>query len=495
MTPRDYLMHVGGAPMAASGGRTLDSVDPATGEVWARIPDATAQDVDTAVAAARAAFRDPAWAGLTATARGRLLNRVADLVDANADSLARTETRDNGKLLREMKAQALALGRWYRFFGGLADKVDGTVPPMDFPTIMGYTVREPVGVVAAIAPWNSPLLLATWKLAPALAAGNTVVAKPSEYTSASLVELVELFVEAGFPPGVVNVVTGTGAGAGAALTSHPDIDHIAFTGGPESAKAIGRAAADSLTPTTFELGGKSANVVFADADLDAAEAGVLAGIFAASGQTCIAGSRLLVQRDIADAFVARIAARAETIRLGDPTAEDTQMGPAATPPQLERIVGMVEDAVAAGATVATGGRRPDEERLAAGLFYPPTVLTGLRPDDHIAQNEVFGPVLSVLTFEDEAEAVEIANGTRYSLAAGIWTRDVKRAHRVARALDAGTVWVNTYRAVSPLMPFGGSGLSGHGRESGIEAMNAYTKTKSVWIELSEEVQDPFVLRV
>lgn len=495
MAPRDYLMHIGGAAVAAAGGRTLDSIDPTTGETWARVPDASAADVNAAVAAARAAFRDPAWAGLTASARGRLLLRLADLVEAHAGELAWTETRDNGKLLRETGAQAQALSRWYRFFGGLADKIDGSVPPIDFPSVINFTVREPVGVVAAIAPWNSPLLLATWKLAPALAAGNTVVAKPSEYTSASLLELAELFAEAGFPPGVLNVVTGTGAGAGAALTSHPDIDHIAFTGGSETARAIGRAAAGTLTPATFELGGKSANIVFADADLDAAEAGVLAGIFAASGQTCIAGSRLLVQREIADAFVARITRRTADIRLGDPTAADTQMGPAATPAQLGRIVSMVEDAVAAGAHVAAGGGRPHEDRLGRGLFYAPTVLTGLDPGSEIAQREVFGPVLSVLVFEDEADAIAIANGTDFALAAGVWTRDVKRAHRTARAVDAGTVWINTYRAVSPLSPFGGSGLSGYGRENGVEAINAYTKTKSVWIELSEEVQDPFVLRV
>ena len=276
MAPRAFLMHIAGDDVPAADGRTLDSVDPATGEIWATIPAATGADVESAVAAARRAFADTAWAGLTASARGRLLLRLADLVEDRADALARIETRDNGKLLRETRAQAAALGRWYRFFGGLADKLDGSVPPIDVASVVNFTVREPVGVVAAIAPWNSPLLLATWKLAPALAAGNTIVAKPSEYTSASLLELVPLFARAGFPPGVVNVVTGTGAVAGAALTTHPDIDHIAFTGGPETARAIGRAAADVLTPATFELGGKSANVVFADADLDAAEAGVLA---------------------------------------------------------------------------------------------------------------------------------------------------------------------------------------------------------------------------
>ena len=491
----EYQMVIGGQSVPAAGGRTLDSVDPATGDTWARIPDATPEDVDRAVAAARAALRDPAWAGLTASARGRLLTDLAALVDEEADALARIETRDNGKLLREMSAQAHALGRWYRYFGGLADKIEGSVPPIDFPSVMNFTVREPVGVVAAIAPWNSPLLLATWKLAPALAAGNTVVAKPSEYTSASLIELARLFERAGFPPGVLNVITGDGRRRGRRATGHPGIDHIAFTGGPESARAIGRAAADRLTPATYELGGKSANVVFEDAQLDAAEAGVLAGIFAASGQTCIAGSRLLVQRSIAEDFSARIVARTEAIRLGDPTAPETQMGPARHGPaaRADRRRG------AAGGRRGrhAGGGRPHPRRPGA---RPRALLRadgphGVTPDSEIAQTEVFGPVLAVIPFEDEADAVRIANSTPYALAAGVWTRDVKRAHRMARALDAGTIWVNTYRAVSPLSPFGGSGLSGFGRENGMEAITAFTKTKSVWIELSEDVQDPFVLRV
>jgi aldehyde dehydrogenase (NAD+) len=492
---RDYEMWIGGAWTAAADGRTLESVNPATGEPWARIPDASPEDVDRAVAAARAALADPAWGGLTPTARGRLLLRLADLIEEHADELGDVETRDNGKLLKEMRGQAAALARWYRFFGGLADKIEGTVPAIDQPTVFNYTLREPVGVIAALAPWNSPLLLATWKLAPALAAGNAVVVKPSEFASASMLELVPLVERAGFPPGVVNVVTGTGAGCGTALTAHPGVDRIAFTGGPGTAVAIARSAAERLIPTTFELGGKSANVVFADADLDAAEAGVLAGIFAASGQTCIAGSRLLVQRDVEQELVERIVRRAKAIRLGDPTDPETQMGPAATPAQLEKIRASVERAVADGATVLAGGRAPDDPRLAAGLFYEPTVLGGVSPEMHVAQEEIFGPVLAVLPFDDEADAVRIANATRYSLAAGLWTRDVKVAHRVARALEAGTVWVNMYRAVAPMSPFGGSGMSGHGRESGLQAITEVTKVKSVWVETGDAIQDPFTLRV
>jgi aldehyde dehydrogenase (NAD+) len=490
-----YQMWIDGGWSDASDGRTIESTNPATGKHWALIPDASAADVDRAVAAARKAFADPSWSGLTASARGRLLYDLADLIDESAERLATTETRDNGKLLKEMRAQAQALGRWFRFFGGMADKIEGTVPAIDQPTVLNYTLREPVGVIAALAPWNSPLLLATWKLAPALSAGNTIVVKPSEYTSASMLELAPLFERAGFPPGVVNVVTGTGAGCGASLTSHPGIDRIAFTGGPETATAIARSSAEHLVPATFELGGKSANIVFADAQADAAEAGVLAGIFAASGQTCIAGSRLLVQRDIEREFVERVATRARKIQLGDPTAAATQMGPAATPAQLAKIEACVAEAVAQGAEVVAGGRTPDDPGLGDGLYYEPTVLAGVTPEMKVAQEEVFGPVLAVLSFEDEEEATRVANGTPYSLAAGVWTTNIKRAHRMARSLNAGTVWVNTYRAVAPMSPFGGSGMSGHGRESGLEAIHEVTKTKSVWVELSDAVQDPFTLRV
>jgi len=361
--------------------------------------------------------------------------------------------------------------------------------------VFNFVDRVPTGVVVAISAWNSPLMLATWKLAPALAAGCTVVAKPSEFTSASLLELAPLFGEAGFPAGVVNVITGSGSRCGSALTSHPGVDRISFTGGPATATAIAQSAGKNLVACTFELGGKSANMVFADADVDAALAGVIAGIFGASGQTCIAGSRLLLQRSIYEDFLQRLVARTRAIVLGDPQDPKTEMGPIATTPQLQRIVQCVERAVADGARIAVGGRRRTDGPFKDGLFYEPTILVDVSPTMHVAQEEIFGPVLCVIPFEDEEEAVRIANATPYGLAAGIWTSNVKRAHRVARAVRAGTVWVNMYRAASPTSPSGGFGKSGYGRENGIEAIREFTETKSVWIETSETINDPFSVRL
>jgi acyl-CoA reductase-like NAD-dependent aldehyde dehydrogenase len=488
-----YRMLIAGRWEDAGDGRTLETVDPASGAPWAVLPEAGADDVDRAVAAARAAFEGP-WRALTASDRGALLFKLADALEANAEALAALETRDVGKLVGEARGQAAALPRFYRFFGGMADKIDGRVPPFDFPTVLNYITREPVGVVAALVPWNSPLMLTACKLAPALAAGNTIVLKPSETASASVLEFARLFEEVGFPPGVVNVITGA-AEAGERLVGHPGVDRVTFTGGPATARAIAHAAADHLTPTSFELGGKSANIVFGDADLDAAVVGVLAGIFAAAGQTCIAGSRALVHRSLHDQLLERLLARTAQIRLGHPADPDTQVGPISSMRHLEHVERMVQRARAEGATVAAGGARASVEGMPEGCFFLPTVLTGVDPSMHIAREEVFGPVLAVLPFDTDEEAVAIANSTRYSLAAGIWTRDVKRAHTVARRLHAGTVWVNMYRAMSAMSPHGGAGLSGHGRENGIEAIDEFTVPKSVWIETSDEIRDPFVGRM
>lgn len=491
MTLTTFEMTIGGRSRPAEGGRTMPSQDPSTGEDWALVPLASARDVDDAVAAARAAFEGE-WGSLTATRRGELMFALADVIEQHAEELAELETRDCGKLFKEAFSQIGSLPRWYRFFGGMADKIDGRVPPIDFPTVLNVITREPLGVVAAISAWNSPLMLSTWKLAPALAAGNTVVLKPSDYASSSALRFAELFGMAGLPAGTVNVISGD-AGTGSALVSHPGVDLVSFTGGPETARAIGRLAVENLTPTRFELGGKSANILFSDCDLDSAVSGVIAGVFAAAGQTCVAGSRLVVQREIADVVVAAIVERAKGIVVGHPRDPETQVGPIINDRQCARIGAMVDAAVADGAKVVLGGERIDDGSGAA--FYAPTVLVDVRPEMEVAQEEVFGPVLSVIVVDTEEEAIAVANSTRYSLAAGVWTRDVKRAHRVARALRAGTVWVNMYRSMSPLAPHGGAGASGHGRENGIEAIAEFTQVKSVLIELSDDARDPFVGRV
>ena len=478
--PGPRQLFIDGRFVPAASGKTFATINPATEAVLADVAEADAADVDKAVAAARRAFETGAWSRMRARDRGKLLHRLAELIDTHRDELARLETLDNGKPISETRAVDVPSAvEIFAYYGGWADKLTGdTIPTGE--DVFTYTLREPHGVCGQIIPWNFPLLMASWKLAPALCCGNTCVLKPAEQTPLTALRLAQLVQEAGFPPGVVNVLPGFGPTAGAAIVRHPDVDKIAFTGSTEIGRLIQREAAGTLKSVSLELGGKSPNVVFADADIEEAVQGAVRGIYFNQGEVCCAGSRLLVEEPVHDRFVEALAGYARKIRVGDPLDESTEMGAQVSEEQFQKILGYVEHGRKEGAKVVTGGGRAREK----GYFVQPTIFDGVTNDMRIAREEIFGPVVATLKFRDIDEAIGIGNDTSYGLAAAVWTRDIKKAHRAARALKAGTVWVNTYNAFDAAVPFGGYKESGIGRECGRHALDLYTQTKSVWISLA-----------
>lgn len=474
-------MWIEGQPCQALDGAVFLTLDPYTGKAWAEVPRASATDVDRAVTAAHRQVAGGEWSTLTASARGRILHSCAEMIRANAEDLAAIEVRDNGKLLTEMRGQVHAMAEWFQYYAGLADKVEGCVTPADAPDILHYVRYEPLGVIAAIIPWNAPLLLTAFKLAPALAAGNAVVIKPSEHAPASTLALARCLDRAGLPAGVVNVVTGYPSEIGEPLISHPMIAKVAFTGGELGGRTVYESAARGLKPASLELGGKTPAIVFDDADMKKALAGSVRGIFAGAGQTCMASSRLLLHAPIYDEFVERLVALTGKIKLGDPRLPDTDMGPIATEAQFEKILADIEAAKSAGADCVAGGKRSSSAGTADGWFVEPTIFAGVSNTMTIARNEIFGPVLCVLKFETEDEAIEIANDSPFGLAAAVWTSSLRRALELPARLQAGTVWVNTCRLTSHKAPFGGVKKSGFGREGGVQNMHSYLAAKSVFI--------------
>jgi betaine-aldehyde dehydrogenase len=483
-TPRKYQLFIDGQWIDAESGKTFETPNPATGATLAEVAEGDKADIDKAVAAARRALEGK-WSRVSARDRGRMLYKLAQLIEAKIPELAALETSDNGKPIKESTYVDLpGVVENFEYFAGWATKIEGETIPVP-GQMFNYTLREPVGVCGQIIPWNFPLLMAAWKLAPALAAGNTIVLKPAEQTPVGAMELGKLIQEAGFPDGVVNIVPGYGETAGAALAAHPDIDKVAFTGSTEVGKLIARAAADNLTKVSLELGGKAPNIVFADADMEQAVNGAMMGIFFNQGQVCCAGSRLFVDERVKDEFLDRLKERAGRVRVGDPMDTATQMGPQVSEEQLNRIKGYVDIARSEGATVLAGGSTPQlEGDFQKGFFFQPTIFGEVQNTMRVAQEEIFGPVVSVITFNGEEDLIRQANEVVYGLSAGIWTKDITRAHRFAKAIKAGTVWINTYNMFNAASPFGGYKQSGYGREMGKHALEMYTQVKSVWVDLS-----------
>lgn len=488
-----FQLYIDGQWTDGSKQQTMQTVNPATGQPWAEFACTSAEDVNRAIVAARRALNEGPWSEMTATQRGKLLYKLADLIQENAHKLGELETTDSGKLLAETKSQTGYVADYYRYYAGLADKIQGATLPIDKPDMHVFTTREPIGVVAAIVPWNAQMFLTATKLGPALAAGCTIVLKASEISPVAMLEFSRLIDEAGFPAGVVSVITGDADNCAIPLTSHPDVDRIAFTGGPETARHVVRNSANNFAVTTLELGGKSPILVFDDADLDSAANGLIAGNFGASGQSCVAGSRAFVQRSIKDKLVALIKEKAASIVIGDPLDANSHVGPLCTSAQVERIEDTLEKAKVQGANIVFGGVRP--QGLEQGNYFSPTLVDC--PDDQTETLtvEMFGPVMSIVPFDTEAEAIAMANDSIYGLGSGIFTQNLARAHRVSKKIKAGICWVNTYRAISPIAPFGGYGDSGYGREAGLDAVLDYTNTKTTWINTSDApMANPFVMR-
>lgn len=483
MTHRNQLF-IDGEFVDSLDGATLEVLNPHDCSVITEIAEGRANDVDRAVAAAQAAF--PKWKRLAAAERGRLLLRLADALEANAEEFAQLESLDTGHPIKD--ARILDVPRTaacFRYFGGMADKLQGDIVPVD-AGFLNYVQREPLGVVGAVVPWNFPLMFCSWKMGPALAAGNTVVLKPSELTPLSSLRLAELMHEVGFPAGVLNMVPGFGHTAGERLAMHPDVRKIAFTGSTAVGKRIVEYSSSNLKRVQLELGGKGANIVFGDADLTAAINGSAFAIFHNQGQACIAGSRLMLHESIADEFLDRFLTLTRSIRLGDPLDPSTEMGPLTSPMHRDRVLSYVKVAVDEGGEILTGGKAPSDPALARGCYIEPTVVRA-RHTDRVCREEVFGPFVTVTTFSSDEEAIEIANSTDYGLGGGLWTRDLARAHRVAAEMRSGMVWVNCYKRANPGSPFGGTGLSGYGREMGFEAMREYTEAKSIWINVDAQL--------
>ena len=491
MTIQDFKMFIDGEWVASSSNKKIETLNPENNEVWATVPEANEEDVDKAVKAAQRAF-EKTWGNLHPTERGKYLRAIADQLRQNAEHLGRIETIDTGKLYRETKTQANYIAEYYDYFAGLADKVEGTVVPIDKPNMQVTTVRIPIGVVAAIIPWNSQMLLTAVKLAPALAMGNTVVIKASELAPVTLLEFAKLIQNAGIPKGVVNVITGLGEPCGRALTTHNLVERIAFTGGPETAKHIIKNSAENLSQVSLELGGKSPVVVFDDADQENALNGITAGIFGASGQSCIAGSRLYLHTKIYDEFLNKLIEKAKKIKLGGPMNEETQMGPLNSFKQLENIEKNIKATVAQGGKIRCGGKR--SEISDKGYYFPATIIECDNHNLPTAENELFGPILSVMKFTDEDEVINKMNDNKYGLSSGVYTSNFARGHRMSKAIRAGIVFINTYRLISPMAPFGGIKDSGYGKEAGIESIKDYTRIKTIWSNTSDKpMSDPFTM--